>query len=165
MNLSIPTLQGLNKKENAMSTYTQIIYQIVFSTHSRERTLLENNSVELYKYIAGILKNKKCHLYRINGVEDHIHIVTHIHPAVALANLVKDIKLASSEWIKNNKIFPSFSGWQDGYGAFTYSIKEKNRLIEYVKNQKEHHAIKTFREEFIELLNEHEIEFDEKYLL
>jgi len=148
-----------------MSTYTQILYQIVFSTHSRERTLTEHNQAELYKYAAGILKNKKCHLYRINGVEDHIHIVTHIHPTVALANLLKDIKLASSAWIKDNKIFPYFNGWQDGYGAFTYSIKEKDRLIEYVKNQKEHHTKKTFREEFIELLNEHEIEFDEKYLL
>jgi len=148
-----------------MSTYTQILYQIVFSTHSRERTLTEHNQAELYKYATGILKNKKCHLYRINGVEDHIHIVTHIHPTVALANLLKDIKLASSAWIKDNKIFPYFNGWQDGYGAFTYSIKEKDRLIEYVKNQKEHHTKKTSKEEFIELLNEHEIEFDEKYLL
>ena len=148
-----------------MSTYTQILYQIVFSTHSRERTLTEHNQAELYKYATGILKNKKCHLYRINGVEDHIHIVTHIHPTVALANLLKDIKLASSAWIKDNKIFPYFNGWQDGYGAFTYFIKEKDRLIEYVKNQKEHHTKKTSKEEFIELLNEHEIEFDEKYLL
>ena len=94
-----------------------------------------------------------------------MHIITHIHPSVALASLVKDIKLASSEWIKRKKTFPKFNGWQDGYGAFTYSIKEKERLIEYVKNQKEHHATKTFREEYIELLKEHGIEFDEKYLL
>lgn len=145
-----------------MSTYTQILDQIVFSTHSREKTLTEYNSVELYKYIAGILKNKKCHVYRINGVEDHVHIVTHIHPEVSLANLVKDIKLATSKWIKDTNIFPSFNGRQDGCGAFTCSIKEKNRLIEYVKNQKEHHIIKTFREEFIGFLNEYEIEFDEK---
>ncbi|MBI4930165.1 MAG: IS200/IS605 family transposase [Bacteroidetes bacterium] len=148
-----------------MSTYTQILYQIVFSTHSRERTLTEKNSTELYKYISGILKNKKCHLYRINGVEDHIHIIVHLHPSIALANLVKDIKLASSEWIKSKNIFPHFNGWQDGYGAFTYSIEAKDRLIEYVKNQKEHHARKTFREEFIELLKEHKIEFEEKYVL
>jgi len=158
-----------------MSTYTQILYQIVFSTHSRERTLTEHNQAELYKYATGILKNKKCHLYRINGVEDHIHIVTHIHPTVALANLLKDIKLASSAWIKDNKIFPYFNGWQDarlndavgqGYGAFSVSNTPLgDGGIEYVKNQKEHHTKKTFREEFIELLNEHEIEFDEKYLL
>jgi hypothetical protein len=78
---------------------------------------------------------------------------------------VKDIKVASSEYIKNNKLFPKFSGWQDGYGGFSYSFKEKDRLIEYVKNQEEHHKKKTFREEFIDLLNEHEIEFNEKYLL
>ena len=67
--------------------------------------------------------------------------------------------------IKKDGVFEKFSGWQDGYGAFTYSIKEKDRLIEYVKNQEEHHKIKTFKEEYIELLKEHEIEFDEKYLL
>jgi len=148
-----------------MSTYTQILYQIVFSTWSKERTLTENKREDLFKYIAGILKNKQCHLYRVNGVEDHLHIVTHIHPSIALSNLVKDIKLASSSWIKENKIFRNFNGWQDGYGAFTYSIKEKDRLIEYVKNQQEHHHKKTFREEYIELHIEHGIEFDEKYLL
>ncbi len=148
-----------------MSTYTQILYQIVFSTWSRERTLTDDKREDLYKYISGILKNKKCHLYRINGVEDHLHIITHIHPSIALSSLVKDIKLASSVWIKENNIFRHFNGWQDGYGAFTYSIKEKDRLIEYVKNQQEHHKAKTFMEEFIELLNEHGIEYDEKYLL
>jgi putative transposase len=147
-----------------MSTYTQILYQIVFSTWSRERTLSKKNREEFFKYISGLLQNKKCHLYRINGVEDHIHIVTHIHPTVALSVLVKDIKLAGSDWIKKNKVFSNFNGWQEGFGAFTYSIKEKDCLIEYVKNQEEHHYQKSFKEEFIELLNEHGIEFDEKYL-
>jgi putative transposase len=148
-----------------MSTYTQILYQIVFSTYKRENTLHKNNRSELFKYIAGILNNKKCHLYQIGGVEDHLHIVTHIHPGVALASLVKDLKLASSEFIKTSKIFTSFNGWQDGYGAFTYTIKERDRLIEYVKNQEEHHKRKAFIEEYKELLREHGIEFDEKYLL
>ena len=148
-----------------MSTYTQIIYQIVFSTKKREHTLSDDNRKELFKYIWGILKNKKCHLYQIGGVADHIHIVTHLHPSVALSSLVKDIKLASSEHIKSHKLFPKFNGWQEGYGAFTYSIKEKDRLIEYVKNQEAHHKRKNFREEYIEFLNEHEVEFDEKYLL
>jgi len=147
-----------------MSTYTQILYQLVFSTHSRERTLSENRQEDLYKYISGILKNKKCHLYRINGVEDHLHIITHLHPTVALSSLIKDIKLASSVWIKANNIFHNFNGWQDGYGAFTYSIKEKDNLIEYVKNQVEHHKIKTFKEEYIELLKEQGIEYDDKFL-
>ncbi|HXG38544.1 MAG TPA: IS200/IS605 family transposase [Bacteroidota bacterium] len=148
-----------------MSTHTQIIYQIVFGTKHRQKTLAADKRDELFRYIAGILKNKKCHLYRINGVDDHLHIVTHLHPSVALADLVKDIKLASSEFIKNDKLFPNFGGWQDGYGAFTYSIEAKDRLIEYVKNQQEHHRVKTYREEVIELLKEHGVEYDERYLL
>ena len=148
-----------------MSTYTQIIYQIVFSTKYRARTLSKPNRDELYKYIWGILQNKKCHPYRINGVEDHIHIVTHLHPTISLSSLVKDIKLASAENIKETGMFDNFSGWQDGFGAFTYTIKEKDRLIEYVKNQEEHHRKKSFKKEYMELLNYHGIEFDEKYLL
>ena len=98
-------------------------------------------------------------------MEDHLHIVTHIHPSIALADLVKNIKVASSGFIKDNGIFSNFFGWQDGYGAFTYSIKEKSRLIEYVKNQEAHHKRISFRDEYIELLREHEIAFDERYLL
>ncbi len=147
-----------------MSTYTQILYQIVFSTKNRERTLTKDRRDELFRYIWGLMKNQRCHLYRINGVEDHLHLITHIHPSVSLANLVKDIKLSSSQHIIKNGLFKNFDGWQEGYGAFTYSIKEKDRLIEYVKNQEEHHKIITFKEEFIQLLEEHGIEFDEKYL-
>jgi REP element-mobilizing transposase RayT len=148
-----------------MNTYTQILYQIVFTSKNHEKTLFTENRQELYKYIWGILENKKCHLYRIGGISDHIHIVTHLHPIVSLASLVKDIKVASATYIKNNNLFPKFSGWQDGYGGFTYSYNEKDRLIEYVKSQEQHHKIKSFKEEFIELLNEHGIGFDEKYLL
>jgi REP element-mobilizing transposase RayT len=148
-----------------MSTYTQILYQIVFSTKNRKHTLTSNNRENLYKYIWGILKNKKCHLYRIGGISDHIHIVTYLHPTVALASLVKDIKIASSEHIKSSQLFHDFDGWQTGYGAFTYSYKDKDRLIEYVKTQDQHHKKHNYKEELIGLLNEHGIEFDEKYLL
>ena len=89
-----------------MGTYTQIIYQIVIGTRYREKVLTKNNREELFKFINGILQNKKCVLYQVNGVEDHIHIVTHIHPTVALSSLVKDIKLACSLYIKENNLFP-----------------------------------------------------------
>ena len=148
-----------------MSTFTQILYQIVFGTKHRQRTLTEGKRDELHRYMTGVLKNHNCHVYRINGVEDHVHIVTHLHPTVALSDLIKDIKLATTDLIKHDRLFPSFNGWQDGYGAFTYSIKEKDRLIEYVKNQQEHHRVKTFKEELIGLLQEHGVEFDEKHLL
>ena len=122
-----------------MSAYTQILYQIVFATRGSERALAPNNRHQLFKYICGILQNKKCHLYRINGVDDHIHILTHLHPTVALSDLVKGIKVASSDFIKENNLFDNFNAWQEGYGAFTYSISAKDNLIEYIKNQAEHH--------------------------
>ena len=148
-----------------MSTYTQILYQIVFGTKHRERTMIKKYRPELFQYIAGLLKKKNCHLYRINGVEDHLHIITHLHPSMALASLVKDIKLSTTKMIKEKNIFPNFGGWQDGYGAFTYHIEAANNLIEYVKKQEEHHRLKTFEEEYIQLLKEHKIEYEDKYLL
>ncbi len=148
-----------------MSTYTQILYHIVFSTKNRERTLIESGQDQLFAYIWGVLKKKKCHLYRIGGVEDHLHIVTHIHPMIAPSNLIKDIKLASSKLIKQENLFPSFNGWQDGFGAFTYNHSAKDDLIEYVKNQAEHHKNISFKDEYIALLKENGIDFDEKFLL
>jgi len=147
-----------------MSTYTQILYQIVFSTKNREKTLIEAERHRLFSFITGVLKNKGCHLYRINGIEDHLHIASHIHPSIALADLVKDIKLAASDFIKEIKLFPDFSGWQTGYGAFTYSITSKENLIRYIINQKEHHKKIAFREEYIKLLQENNIVFEERYL-
>ncbi|WP_431844468.1 transposase [Pedobacter superstes] len=88
-----------------MSTYTQLHYQIVFSTKHRAPGRLKPNRDQLYKYIWGILQNKRCHLYRINGVGDHLHIVTHLHPCVALAGLIKDNKIANSLFIKEQSLF------------------------------------------------------------
>lgn len=147
-----------------MSTYRQILYQIVFATKNREQTIPESHCTELYKYIWGVVDANKCKLYRINGVSDHIHIACDLHPTVALASLIKDIKLSSIDWMKRQADFESFKGWGDGYGAFTYSIKEKHNLIAYIKNQKEHHKKVTFIDEYKLLLEEHGIEYNEKYL-
>jgi len=146
-------------------SYKQIYYQIVFGTKERKPAITEAHCEELYKYIWGIIKNKNCHLYRINGVEDHIHIFSDLHPSIALADYIKDIKIASSIWMKDSRLFPGFKGWQEGYGAFTYSNKEKDIIINYVKNQKIHHKKENFHNEFKRLLEEHGIDFDERYLL
>jgi putative transposase len=148
-----------------MSSFKQIYYQIVFGTKYRKPTIAEAHCEELYKYIWGIIQNKKCKLYRINGVDDHIHIFCDLHPTVALADLVKDIKVASNLWMKESGKFPDFIGWQDGYGAFTYNIRERDMIINYVKNQKEHHQKETYYNEYKRLLIENGIDFDEKYLL
>ncbi len=148
-----------------MSTYTQILYQIIFSTKNREKSLIETNRQELFNYIWGVVKNQKSHLYRINGVEDHIHILTHLHPTVALSDFIKNIKVSSSLMIKEKKIFPKFSGWQIGYGAFTYSIDAKEDLMKYIINQPEHHKNESFVDEYKRILEEFNINYDEKYLI
>ncbi|WP_008583548.1 IS200/IS605 family transposase [Niabella soli] len=149
---------------NVMS-YRQIFYQIIFATKNRCKTITEAHCEELYKYIWGIIKNKKCKLYRINGTEDHIHIFSDLHPSISLADYIRDIKASSSIWMKNNSRFPEFRGWQESYGAFTYSIKERSTITSYVKNQKEHHKIEPFYDEYKRLLIENGVAFDEKYLL
>ncbi len=148
-----------------MASYRQILYHLTFHTKNSEMVLGNSANDELYKYIWGVLKNNNCKLYRINGVEDHIHIVCDLHPSVALANLMKDIKVSSSVWIKEQKIYPLFSNWAEGYGAFTLSLKEKDSVIKYVMNQQEHHKTESFREEYIRILKENGVDFDEKYLL
>lgn len=146
-----------------MSTYTQILYQLVFSTKHREPTLLKENRRNVYACIYGILKNKNCFTYQIGGVEDHIHIVFSLHPSIALSDLVKDIKLGATSFIKEKQILPDFESWQDGYGAFTYSNEAKEHLIFYVKNQEEHHKNQTSKDELKQMLAEFGIEYDEKY--
>ncbi|MCH6234216.1 IS200/IS605 family transposase [Cognataquiflexum rubidum] len=148
-----------------MSTYTQIIFHIVFSTKHRKPVLLQTEKKRLFAYIHQLLTNKNCHLYRVNGMEEHIHILTHIHPTLSVAALIKDIKLASSDFINREGIFPNFNGWQDGYSAFSESIKAKDRLMNYIKTQEEHHKKVSFLEEYQAFLEEYEIKFDPKYLL
>ena len=147
-----------------MSTYTQIYYHIVFSTKNREKVLLSNNRDKLLKYIWGITKNMKCHLYRINAVQDHLHILIHLHPAVCLSEFVKAVKTGSSKWIREERIFPDFRHWQDGYGAFTYSNNDKESVVEYIKKQEEHHKKITFKEEYVQMLKNAGIKYEEKYL-
>ena len=118
-----------------MSSYQQIFYHLVFGTKDREKTVTEEHCTELYQYIWGIVRNHASKLYRINGVEDHLHLLSDLHPTIALADYVKNIKVANSIWMKESGKFPLFKGWQDGYGAFTCSIHEKERIIGYIKNQ------------------------------
>ena len=148
-----------------MSSYTQTLYHITFSTKYREPLLLPEKRDLLFSYIWGIIKNKKCHLYRINGVNDHLHILSNLHSTVCLADFIKVIKSSSTKWIKENDIFPGFQNWQDGYGAFTHSIDAKDSIIEYIKNQEEHHKRVSFEEEFKHLLQQAEIDFQEKFLI
>lgn len=146
-----------------MSTYTQILYHIVFSTKNRETTLIDDKREELYRFIWGFIRNRKCLLHRINGMNDHLHLLVTLRPDICVSDFVHDLKTSSTLWIKKENQFPRFKGWQAGYGAFTYATRDKDLIINYIKQQQEHHKHKSFEEEYRALLKEEGIEFDEKY--
>ena len=146
-----------------MPSYRQIQYHIVFRTKWGRKTLPLEHSRELYAYIMGVIRNKNCFLYQINGMEDHLHIFCDLHPSVALADLIRDIKTSSSVWLKQHPKFPKFTGWSVGYAALTYAHKDREMIINYIKNQQKHHIKRHFEAEYRKLLQEHGIKFDERY--
>ena len=146
------------------NTFTQIYYHVVFSTKERRRVLFSERREDLYSYIWGIHRNLGCRLHRIGGVEDHVHILVSIPTTLSMADYVKEVKTGATKWIKSENVFPDFTGWQDGYGAFSVSRDHKEELAEYIKNQAEHHKTVSFLDEYKRLLLEAGIPFDEKYL-
>ncbi len=148
-----------------MSTYTQFLYQLVFGSKDHLPFISTKNQEVLFGYIAGVLRKKSCHSYIVGGVSNHIHIITHIHPTLCPAYLIKDIKEASHALIlRERSLFQNFPGWQVGYSGFTYHISSKDSLIKYVMNQPEHHKTISYKDELIKLLNEHNVDFKEGYL-
>jgi putative transposase len=146
-----------------MSSYRQLLYHLVFRTRNSTPSIKQDNVDQLYAYISGIIKNKNSHLYRINGIENHLHIITDLHPSIALADFIREVKASSSFWMKNSGLFISFNGWAEGYGSFTFSYMDLGRLIDYVKNQQEHHRKKSFEDEYRSLLIESGVKIDERF--
>ena len=146
-----------------MSSYRQHLFHLVFRTKASLPPIKQDHVNELYAYITGIAKHKNSHLYRINGVENHLHILTDMHPSIAPADFIREVKVSSSLWMKSNGLFPAFKGWAVGYGSFTCSYMDMDRLIDYVKNQQKHHKKVTFEEEYRILLMEYGIIPDERF--
>jgi len=120
---------------------------------------------ELYKYITGIIQNNDHKVLQINGMPDHIHILFGMRPTQSLSDLMKQVKHDSSKWINNKGFTDRKFSWQSGYGAFSYSKSEVPRIVNYIKNQEEHHKKKTFKDEYIKLLKDFDVEYDERYIL
>jgi putative transposase len=146
------------------NTYTQIHLQIVFIVKFRQYLIQNSWKPRLYQYISTIIQNNGHKLIVINGMPDHIHILIGMRPNQSLSDLMHDIKRNTSLWINKNKLIKGRFAWQEGYAAFSYSKTELPNVINYINNQEEHHKIKTFKEEYLELLNSFEVVFEEKYL-
>lgn len=146
------------------NTYTQIHLQTVFAVQDRLSLIKNEWKDELYKYITGIIQNNNHKVLQINGMPDHIHILFGLRPTQALSDLMKQVKQDSSKWINNREFVNGKFSWQSGFGAFSYSKSDVPNVIHYIKTQEEHHKIVTFQDEYLRLLKEFKIEFDERYI-
>jgi putative transposase len=146
------------------NTYTQIHIQIIFAVKGRENLIIENHREELQKFITGIIQNRNQKLLAIYCMPDHTHILVGMNGKVALSDLVRDIKAGSSKFINDSNWIKGKFNWQEGYGAFSYSKDQVKNVTTYILNQETHHKKTSFREEYIGLLHEFEIPYNEKYL-
>jgi REP element-mobilizing transposase RayT len=143
-------------------SYVKLLYHIVIRTKANRPTLSLEHSDELYRYIWGFIKKKKCVLHRVNGTEDHVHLLISLNPTIALSDFMRELKAATSQMLKNTVGFEYFEAWSSGYAALTYSVQDKESIVKYIKSQREHHKKQTFREEFINFIREMGLEFDER---
>jgi len=146
------------------NTFTQIYIHIVFSVKGRQNLIQKSWEDELYKYICGIVNGRDQKVYAIGGVADHIHLLVSIKPTISISELVRDIKAHSSKWINEKRFIDGKFQWQKGFGGFSFSHSQIDNVIAYMNNQEQHHKMKKFKEEYIELLKKYDIDYDENYL-
>lgn len=145
-------------------TFSQIYIQYVFAVEGRNNFLQPSFEDEVYKYIAGIIRKKGQKPLAVNGMPDHIHVRAGIKPAMRISDLIRDIKNNSSNFINEHDWLKQKFSWQGAYGAFSYSQSNFGNVIDYIKNQKQHHAKTSFRQEYLSLLKKFDIPIQEKYL-
>ena len=145
------------------NTYTQLHHQFVFATKFRASSIHASWKEELHKIITAIVQYRDHKMIQINTMPDHLHMLIGMRPTQSISSLIQTVKSESSKWIKQKGLAGGFS-WQDGYGAFSYSCDQINKVALYIKHQEEHHRKIQFIPEYINMLNEAGIDFDEKYI-
>jgi REP element-mobilizing transposase RayT len=145
-------------------TYTQIHLQFVFAVKKRLALLTDPWRDNLHKYITGIVQNKSHKMLGINSMPDHLHMLVGYRPHESISDFMKVVKKESTNWINEHDLCEIPFCWQGGYGAFSYAKSDIGNVIRYIQNQQLHHSKETFRSEYIHLLQEHEVEYDERYI-
>jgi len=145
-------------------TYTSLTYHLVFSTKYRRKIIRPDFKESLYQYIGGIIREKKGVLLEIGGIEDHVHLMAGIPSTMAVSDMLRFIKSNSSGWVNETKKTTETFAWQPGFGAFTVSHSQKPALQTYIRNQRQHHQKRSFEDEFLAILANHDIEYDPKFV-
>jgi len=146
------------------NTYTQIYVQIIFAVRGRKTLISEDIREKVEKYMCGIISNHSSKPLAIYCNPDHTHILIGLHPTISISDMAKAIKSNSSRWINENKMINRKFFWQEGFGAFTYSKSHIDRVVKYILNQKEHHKKASLKEEYIDLLNKYDVDYNQDYL-
>jgi putative transposase len=147
-----------------MGSFTQLTYHVVFGTKYRRPSITGDIRDRLYEYIGGTLRAKKGHLIEIGGMADHVQLLAHLSPTLAIADVIRDLKATSSGWLNEMPDRPQHFEWQKGYGAFSVSYSHVETVQTYIRNQEEHHRTKSFEEEYVSFLDRHGIEYRPEYL-
>jgi putative transposase len=145
-------------------TYTKLFYHIVFSTKNRAAFITSDIESELHRYLGGIVRGIGGRAIEINGMSDHVHILTILPPKIAVSDALREIKAGSSKWIHESKPDLWKFAWQDGFSAFTVSKSQLDSARQYIRDQKQHHAKQDYKTEVVGLLDKHEVEFDKRYI-
>src|SRR3954469_160447 len=145
-------------------TYSKIYIQIVFAVEGRQNLIQKQNKEELHKYITGIISERQQKLLAVHCMPDHTHILVGLRPSIALSDLVRDVKNASTNFVNRKRWVLGRFSWQEGFGAFSYGHSQLTGIINYIRDQDRHHARQTFRQEYIRFLKKYEIDHDERYI-
>jgi putative transposase len=146
------------------NTYTQLYIHCVFAVKYREAIIQPEFEDRLHKYITGIVQNNGHKLLAINSMPDHLHFFVGLNPKQSISDMLRLVKGDSSEFVNKEGFTKRKFHWQDGYGAFSNSRSQIDSVVKYIMNQKLHHSKKTFREEYLDILKDYAVEFDEKYI-
>ncbi len=145
-------------------TFTQMYVQLVFAVKNREAALHIQIRNRVFEYMSGIITNMNHKSIIVNGVSDHVHVFFGLNPSISISDTVHDLKRSSSLFINDENLCKSKFSWQEGYGGFTYSRSQLDKVYKYILNQEAHHGKTTFQAEYLDFLKKFELEFDKRFL-
>ncbi len=146
------------------NTYKKVYLHIVFAVKNRDALLHKDWRNDVFAYISGVLTQRGHYSLAVNGYNDHVHMLLDYSLAELIPDFVREVKKASSSYIKTKKLSPYKFEWQVGYGVFSVGWKEKLQVLEYILNQEQHHSMRSFRDEYLSLLDKYEIDFKNEYV-
>lgn len=146
------------------NTFSQIYLQFVFAVKGRRSMIVKENKEELHKYMTGLVQKREAKMLSVHCMPDHCHLFVGFKPVISISDFIKEIKVKSNEFINNKKWTKQHFNWQEGYGVFSYSQSHIDNVCKYILNQERHHKKKTFKIEYLHMLEKFEIPFESKYL-